>query len=235
MSLTEPQRRQLERRIGYSFNDIGYLQQALTHRSASNAHYERLEFLGDSILSVVIAEALYHQFPKAAEGDLSRMRATLVCGPMLAKIARQFDLGEFLILGPGEMKSGGHRRESILSDTVEAIIGAIFLDSNMETAQEMVRQWFQPRLKDIQPGDNQKDPKTRLQEFLQGRQCALPVYEVERTEGQAHNQKFTVRCSIELLDEPVLATGTSRRKAEQAAAAQTIELLAEQTDSKELS
>ncbi|RUO36344.1 ribonuclease III [Aliidiomarina sanyensis] len=234
MSLTAQQRKDLEQRIGYQFTDVAYLHQALTHRSASEAHYERLEFLGDSILSVVIAEALYHQFPKSPEGELSRMRATLVCGSMLAKIARDFDLGRFLNLGPGEMKSGGHRRESILSDAVEAIIGAVFLDSNIQTAQALVRAWFAPRLAAIKPGNNQKDPKTRLQEFLQGRQLSLPVYEVEMTQGQAHNQRFTVSCTVENLPEAVLATGTSRRKAEQAAASKVIELLAEQTGSKEL-
>lgn len=234
MSLTAPKRREIEKRIGYQFKQITFLEQALTHRSASDTHYERLEFLGDSILSVVIAEALYHQFPKSPEGELSRMRATLVCGPMLAKIAQEFELGRFLQLGPGEKKSGGHRRESILSDAVEAIIGAIFLDSDIHTAMRIVMEWFAPRLSAIEPGENQKDPKTRLQEFLQGRQLSLPIYEVEKTEGQAHNQQFTVSCSVEILPEAIFATGSSRRKAEQAAASKVITLLAAQLGCKEL-
>lgn len=234
MSLSAIQLRELERRIGYNFRNHELLFQALTHRSASENHYERLEFLGDSILSVVIAEQLYFRFPKSPEGDLSRMRATLVCGTMLAKVARNFELGKFLKLGPGELKSGGFRRDSILSDAVEGIIGAIFLDSDMQTARAIVLQWYTPLLDNIKPGDNQKDAKTRLQEFLQGRQFDLPLYEVEATEGQAHNQRFTVSCTVALLAEPVIATGTSRRKAEQTAAAKAIELLAALPEGKEL-
>lgn len=234
MSLSASEFKTLEKRIGYSFNDRALLVQALTHRSASDSHYERLEFLGDSILSVVIAEALYHRFPKSPEGELSRMRATLVCGQMLAKIARQFELGQYLQLGPGELKSGGFRRDSILSDAVEGIIGAIFLDSNINQVQTIVRAWFEALLQEIQPGNNQKDPKTRLQEYLQGRQFELPIYEVLATTGQAHNQKFSVSCSIEPLPNPVVASGTSRRKAEQAAAAAAIEQLAALPEGKEL-
>ncbi|MCH8501756.1 MAG: ribonuclease III [Aliidiomarina sp.] len=234
MSLSASEFKTLEKRIGYSFKDRALLVQALTHRSASDAHYERLEFLGDSILSVVIAEALYHRFPKSPEGELSRMRATLVCGQMLAKIARQFELGPFLQLGPGELKSGGFRRDSILSDAVEGIIGAIFLDSDITQAQTIVRAWFEPLLQEIKPGNNQKDPKTRLQEYLQGRQFELPIYEVLATTGQAHNQKFSVSCSVEPLPAPVVASGTSRRKAEQAAAAAAIEQLAALPEGKEL-
>lgn len=234
MSLSASEFKTLEKRIGYSFNDRALLVQALTHRSASDSHYERLEFLGDSILSVVIAEALYHRFPKSPEGELSRMRATLVCGQMLAKIARQFELGQYLQLGPGELKSGGFRRDSILSDAVEGIIGAIFLDSNINQVQTIVRAWFEALLQEIQPGNNQKDPKTRLQEYLQGRQFELPIYEVLATTGQAHNQKFSVSCSIEPLPTPVVASGTSRRKAEQAAAAAAIEQLAALPEGKEL-
>lgn len=234
MSLTPIQLREIERRLGYNFKDHGLLYQALTHRSAGEGHYERLEFLGDSILSVVIAEALYHRFPKSPEGDLSRMRATLVCGDMLANVAREFELGKFLNLGPGELKSGGFRRDSILSDAVEAIIGAIFLDSDIEKVQDIVRAWYKPLLDDIRPGDSQKDSKTRLQEYLQSRQLSVPEYEVSATEGQAHNQRFTVTCSVEPLAKPVIASGTSRRKAEQNAAAKVIELLAETPEGKEL-
>ena len=149
------------RTLGYVFADQAFLDQALTHRSASNKHNERLEFLGDSILSIVISDALYHQFPKATEGDLSRMRATLVCGKMLAEIAIEFKLGDYLKLGPGELKSGGFRRESILADAVEAIIGAIYLDSEIENCRRLVLNWYASRLDIIEP-INQKDPKTLL-------------------------------------------------------------------------
>lgn len=225
MSLTVAAIRLVQKKIGYEFTESKLLQQALTHRSASGNHYERLEFLGDSILSMVIAEALYTQFPKEDEGDLSRMRASLVCGPMLATLAKSFDLGNHLQLGPGELKSGGFRRESILSDAVESIIGAMYLDSDVETCKQVVLSWFQPYLQDIKPGISQKDPKTQLQERMQARQNALPIYEVVAKQGQAHNQQFTVSCSIEQLDQPVQGSGTSRRKAEQAAASAMLQQL----------
>lgn len=232
MNLTEQQNRLLASAIGYEVKDKALLKQALTHRSASAKHYERLEFLGDSLLSVFIAEALFRQFPKAQEGDLSRMRATLVCGPMLAKIAVQFELGNFLNLGPGELKSGGYRRESILSDTVEALIGAIYLESGMDKCREVVMAWFAPMLATIKPGQNQKDPKTRLQELLQSKQMSVPSYEVVETTGKAHNQKFKVSCAHELLGEPTIGEGTSRRKAEQAAAEKALDILAKLENSK---
>lgn len=218
MSLTAQAIRQLSQAIGYQFSDNTLLTRALTHRSASSKHYERLEFLGDSILSMVIAEALYQRFTEHDEGDLSRMRATLVCGSMLAQLAQKFELGNHLQLGPGELKSGGFRRESILSDAVEGIIGAVYLDSDMQTCKTMVLQWFEPYLNTIQPGAGHKDPKTRLQELLQARQQPLPNYAVVARQGQAHNQKFTVSCQVDGLDTTVQGTGTSRRKAEQAAA-----------------
>lgn len=232
MSLTASAIRQLSRAIGYEFNDTTLLTRALTHRSASSQHYERLEFLGDSILSMVIAEALYQRFTEHDEGDLSRMRATLVCGSMLAQLAQHFELGNHLQLGPGELKSGGFRRESILSDAVEGIIGAVYLDSDMQTCKTMVLNWFEPYLDTIKPGVGQKDPKTRLQELLQARQQPLPNYEVVARQGQAHNQKFTVSCQVEGLDAAVLGTGTSRRKAEQSAASAVLEALAANLDSK---
>ena len=165
----------LQRKINYQFKDKALLKQALTHRSAAKFHNERLEFLGDAILNLTIAEALYHQFPKSDEGDLSRMRATLVREPTLAGIAREFELGDYMLLGPGELKSGGFRRESILADCIEAIIGAISLDSHLAEASQVVRKWYQTLLQEIKPGDNQKDPKTRLQEYLQGHRLPLPV------------------------------------------------------------
>lgn len=232
MSLTAQAIRQLNQAIGYEFKDNALLQRALTHRSASSKHYERLEFLGDSILSMVIAEALYHRFSKQDEGDLSRMRATLVCGTMLAKLAQTFELGNHLQLGPGELKSGGFRRESILSDAVEGIIGAVYLDSDLATCKSMVLRWFAPYLETIKPGVSQKDPKTRLQEHLQARQLPLPVYEVVARQGQAHNQKFTVSCQVDGLDTPIQGTGTSRRKAEQAAASAVLNAFEDHVDSK---
>jgi len=217
--------KRLSKKLGYTFSDPSLLIQALTHRSAKGIHNERIEFLGDSILGFVIAEALFTQFPKENEGDLTRMRSSLVKGVTLAEIARNFGLGEYLILGPGELKSGGHRRESILEDAIEAIIGAIFLDSNMKTCKALVLSWFDERLNDIKPGQGQKDPKTRLQEYLQGRKIALPIYEVIDTKGQSHNQEFTVRCSTPEINEDVITKGTSRRKAEQAAAKKVLTII----------
>ncbi len=216
--------KRLEKRIGYTFSDFSLLQQALTHRSALGNHNERLEFLGDSILSYAISTDLYIRFAKVNEGDLSRMRATLVCGKMLAEIGREFQLGDCLILGPGELKSGGFRRDSIIADGVEAIIGAVFLDSDIETVKQLILKWFDSRLKSIKPGISQKDPKTRLQEHLQSRKQPLPVYEVLDIKGEAHNQRFTMSCSIEGLNS-VQGQGTSRRKAEQIAADKMLDAL----------
>lgn len=215
----------LSKKIGYTFNDPSLLIQALTHRSAKGEHNERLEFLGDSILGFVIAEVLFEQFPKHDEGDLTRMRSSLVKGVTLAELGRDFNLGEYLILGPGELKSGGHRRESILEDAIEAIMGAVYLDSDITRCKALILSWFAQRLIDIKPGNEQKDPKTRLQEYLQGRKIALPVYDVIDTSGQSHNQQFVVRCLTEVIDKEVIAKGTSRRKAEQAAAQQVLALL----------
>ncbi|MCL1141427.1 ribonuclease III [Shewanella gaetbuli] len=213
------------RTLGYEFNDIKLLTQALTHRSAANKHNERLEFLGDSILSIIISDALYHQFPKATEGDLSRMRASLVKGDTLTLIAKEFKLGDYLFLGPGELKSGGFRRESILADAVEAIIGAVYLDADIEACRKLLLNWYQKRLADIKPGINQKDPKTILQEHLQGFKKPLPEYQVVKVEGEAHDQTFTVECRITDLADVVIGVAGSRRKAEQLAAAQVLELL----------
>ncbi len=215
----------LSKKIGYSFKEPKLLLQALTHRSAKGAHNERLEFLGDSILGFVIAEALFKQFPEHAEGDLTRMRSSLVKGVTLAEVGRDFGLGQHLILGPGELKSGGHRRDSILEDAVEAIIGAVYLDSDLPTCKILILTWFEQRLANIKPGNEQKDPKTRLQEYLQGRKIPLPQYEVINTTGQSHNQQFTVRCITSVLDNEVITKGSSRRKAEQSAALQVLTLI----------
>jgi len=228
MKIKEQELKRLEKRIGYNFSDFSLLKQALTHRSALGLHNERLEFLGDSILSFAISTDLYKRFPKVDEGDLSRMRATLVCGKMLSEVGREFVLSDCLILGPGELKSGGFRRDSIIADGVEAIIGAVFLDSDIDTANKLVLSWFDSRLKTIQPGISQKDSKTRLQEHLQSRKQALPLYEVLDVKGEAHNQQFTMSCQIEGM-KPVQGKGTSRRKAEQVAAKNMlIALLGEQ-------
>jgi ribonuclease-3 len=225
----------LTKKLGYDFNDSSLLVQALTHRSAKGDHNERLEFLGDSILGFVIAEALFDKFPKHDEGDLTRMRSSLVKGVTLAEVARDFDLGECLILGPGELKSGGHRRESILEDAIEAIIGAVYLDSNIERCKALILNWFEKRLLVIKPGNEQKDPKTRLQEFLQGRKIPLPSYDVIDTTGQSHNQEFTVRCQTSVVSEEVVAKGTSRRKAEQAAAQEILALIDKKNEAKKKS
>ena len=213
------------RTLGYEFTNVDLLTQALTHRSAASKHNERLEFLGDSILSIIISDALYHQFPKVTEGDLSRMRSTLVKGETLTVIAREFKLGDYLYLGPGELKSGGFRRESILADAVEAIIGAIYLDADIETCRTLLLTWYKQRLAEIKPGINQKDPKTILQEYLQGYKKPLPEYQVVDVKGDAHNQTFTVECRITEIDKVVTGVSTSKRKAEQLAAAQVLELI----------
>ena len=209
-------------KIGYVFNDKTLLIQAVTHRSAKGLHNERLEFLGDSILGFVIAEALYNKFPDLSEGDLTRMRSSLVKGVTLAKLAADFGLGEFLVLGQGELKSGGHKRESILEDVIEAIIGAVFLDSDLETCKSLILSWFTAHLSVIKPGGH-KDPKTRLQEYLQGRKIPLPQYEVINIEGKSHNQTFTISCTTEVLADVVITKASSRRKAEQTAAQQVLD------------
>ncbi|QIQ21795.1 ribonuclease III [Zophobihabitans entericus] len=215
----------LQKQLGYRFNKIELLQQALTHRSADKSHNERLEFLGDSILSFVIANELFHRFPQVAEGDLSQMRSTLVCGQALADIGKNFDLGDNLILGPGELKSGGCRRESIISDAVEAIIGAVYLDSDMATISQLLLQWYQERLDEIKPGNKQKDSKTRLQEYLQGIHQERPTYLILEVKGCDHEQEFVVQCKIQDQDQEFIGRGASRRKAEQAAAEEAINQL----------
>lgn len=219
---------QLQRRLGYHFNDPQHLKLALTHRSFGGRNNERLEFLGDAILNMVIAQHLFDSFPNAREGQLSRLRARLVRGVTLAEIAREFDLGEFLRLGSGEMKSGGNRRESILADAVESIIGAIYLDSGFEASRERVLAWFAQRLDNLSLEDTRKDPKTRLQELLQSRQKALPQYEVVEVKGEAHQQTFYVHCHVPMLSASTEGSGSSRRIAEQAAAQAALEALAEE-------
>lgn len=198
------------------------MQQALTHRSAGKLNNERLEFLGDSILSFVISTELYQRFSDIDEGTLSRLRASLVKGETLALMARDLELGEYLNLGSGELKSGGFRRASILADTLEALLGAIFLDSDIDTVQGIILRLYSERLAKVDPSQALKDPKTRLQEYLQSRSKPLPEYEVTNIQGKSHAQTFTVSCRVDGLDEPVISQGSSRRKAEQAAAQEVL-------------
>ncbi|ERI51234.1 ribonuclease III [Pseudomonas sp. AOB-7] len=209
----------LERKLGYSFKDQDLMVLALTHRSFAGRNNERLEFLGDAILNFVAGEALFERFPQAREGQLSRLRARLVKGETLAVLARGFELGEYLRLGSGELKSGGFRRESILADALEALIGAIYLDAGMEAARERVLDWLTGELDGLTLVDTNKDPKTRLQEFLQSRACELPRYEVVDIQGEPHCRTFMVECQVALLNEKTLGQGGSRRIAEQVAAA----------------
>jgi len=227
---SQPDLNEVQRRIGYQFKQPERLLLALTHRSFGNQNNERLEFLGDSIVNMVIAEHLYDHFEKAREGQLSRLRARMVKGVTLAEIGREFELGRFLRLGSGELKSGGFRRESILADAIESIIGAIYLDSDFYTCREQVLRWFEHRLTCLDIQDTQKDPKTRLQEYLQSRQFPLPDYDVISVDGEAHNQTFHVSCALPSLDRKTSGTGSSRRIAEQEAARSALKQLGVETE-----
>ena len=218
----------LDKRIGYTFNNKELQKLALTHRSISAKNYERLEFLGDSILGFVISKELFKRFPNAQEGQLSRLRASLVKGDTLAKIARELELGDYLKLGSGELKSGGYRRSSILADAFEALIGAVYLDSDIQQAEKFVTQFYSERLDACDPRKAEKDPKTQLQEILQAEASALPVYTVLQTGGEAHNQTFEVECYLEQRNIRQTATGTSRRKAEQAAAKKILDMIVDE-------
>ncbi len=213
---------ELARKLGYEFSDTGLFELALTHRSCGKKNNERLEFLGDSILNFVIADDLFVRFPQAREGQLSRLRARLVKGETLAEIARELQLGDYLRLGSGELKSGGYRRDSILADAVEAIIGAIYLDSDLDTSRGFILNWYAERLGQLDLNETQKDSKTQLQEFLQSRRAALPQYELTSVEGEAHAQTFHIRCEVELLNNATEGHGSSRRQAEQEAARQAL-------------
>jgi ribonuclease-3 len=225
----------LSQRLGYRFKDQSLVELALTHRSKGVDNNERLEFLGDSILSVVISEDLYQRFPEAKEGKLSRLRARIVKGKTLAEVAKEFDLGDFLLLGSGELKSGGHKRDSILADAVEALIGAIYLDAGLDAARERILAWFQTRLDNLSLEDPIKDPKTQLQEIQQAAGSRLPKYEVLSVDGPTNEQVFTVTCFIPEIEAPVTATGSSRRNAEQTAAATVLEQLKQAGDAAEVS
>ncbi len=213
----------LQRLIKYQFNDLSLLQQALTHKSAHNKHNERLEFLGDAILGAIIADYLYTRFPESPEGKLTRMRSAVVKGDTLAEIALKQGLGEYIKLGPGELKSGGKRRSSILADSVEAIIGAIYLDAGQQQCVDFIHDWFSEHMQRLDPEYHPKDAKTRLQEYLQAYSHDLPLYEVVAVTGKDHNQTFTVSCTTSLLEQSVTADGPSRKRAEQLAAQYTLE------------
>ncbi len=215
--------------MGYSFADTALLELALTHRSCGHHNNERLEFLGDSIVNFVIADALFDKFPKAREGQLSRLRAGLVKGVTLAQVAKEMHIGPCLKLGVGELKSGGQRRESILADATEAIIGAIDKDAGMEVCQARILDWFTARLENLSLSDTQKDPKTRLQEYLQAKKSDLPVYHLIDVKGQDHEQMFIIECHSSLLDKPTKAEASSRRIAEQKSATLALQQLGQES------
>ncbi len=215
------------RHLDYEFKSERYLKQALTHCSADVENNERLEFLGDSLLSCVIANALFEQFPDQSEGHLSRLRAFLVKGEMLAKVAAEIELGEYLYLGQGELKSGGFRRESILADALEALFAAVFLDGGFKACQHVILHLYKTRLNDEQLNHNLKDAKTQLQEYLQAQKYPLPEYNLLKIEGEEHEQVFHVRCEVKSLKLSTQGQGINRRKAEQSAAKQLLQKLKE--------
>lgn len=215
----------LMKALNHTFTDQKLLRAAITHRSTGATNNERLEFLGDSILNFVIAAELYNRFPKAREGDLTRLRALMVRGETVALVAKDLQLGDFLNLGIGEQKSGGYKRESILSDAMEAIIGAIFLDSSLESCRQHILDWYEPRLNALAPGAIEKDAKTRLQEYCQANHAPLPIYQIVEIIGDPHAPTFKVACRVPLLETPTLGIDTSRRKAEQQAAEKALSIL----------
>ncbi len=215
----------VERSFGHVFATPSLPYTALTHRSAGAEHNERLEFLGDSVLNCAVARMLYDAHPQADEGALSRLRASLVSGETLAQIAGELGLGEYLHLGPGELKSGGFRRASILADALEAMLGAISLDAGFDAAAAAVARIMTPRMSDLPGADALKDPKTRLQEVLQGRGVSLPTYTLTAVAGDPHAQVFSVTCEVAVFGVAAVGEGASRRRAEQLAAAKLLDLL----------
>jgi ribonuclease-3 len=210
---------------GYQFTDSRLLETALTHRSSAGQNNERLEFLGDAVLAFVIAEYLYLRFPGATEGVLTRLRASLVRRETLAGLARELNLGEHVRLGGGEKKSGGWRRDSILANTLESIIGAVYLDGGMDRCRQLILQLFQGRLEGLSATEPSKDPKTSLQEYLQARRRPLPVYTVVAESGEDHERTFRVQCLMEDTGQSVIGEGRSKRGAEQSAASLALELV----------
>ena len=216
---------QLQDRLQYQFSDQNLLTLALSHRSCGSKNNERLEFLGDAVLGLTVSNFLFQRFPEAREGDLSRIRSQIVRAESLADIARSLELGSELLLGQGEMKSGGHRRDSILGDTVEALIGAIYLDKGLPAAEQAVVNWFADMLNAVTLDTPVKDAKTGLQEWLQGRGKPLPEYVVLKTQGEDHSRLFTISCKIADIEAAAEATASSRRKAEQLVAEQLLKEL----------
>ncbi len=212
-------------KLGLRFNDIQLFKRALTHRSMGAKNNERLEYLGDSVLGFVIAQKLYEDFPQAGEGILSRLRASLVNQSALAELARKHHIGEYLILGSGELKSGGFRRDSILSDALEAIMGALLKDQGIHVCQQWILDLFADKLASLSLDNWSKDPKTQLQELMQAKQKNLPVYQLVTQSGAAHAQTFTIQCQVDVLDQVSLGTGVSRKKAEQDAAEKMLKKL----------
>ena len=215
---------------GHAFSDATLLTQALTHRSFSRGHNERLEFLGDALLGMFIAGELFTMFPDAAESDLTRMRSSLVKKDTLAQLARDLDLGNHIRFGIGESRSGGGRKESLLANALEALIGAIYLDSDLDNCRLCIRRMYAPLLDTMTAGNVPKDPKSQLQEYLQANKKSLPAYNVIAEEGGAHDKLFTIECYVDGLAEPVVATGRSKRNAEQSAARTALEKIAPDAD-----
>lgn len=211
--------------LGHEPRNAGLFRAALTHRSAPGPNNERLEFLGDAVLNLVVAHHLYVSFPGASEGDLSRLRARVVSGEPLAEVAASLNLGEALQLGSGELKTGGFRRRSILSDAFEAVCGALYLDGGLAAAEAFIGRMLEPRIAALPAPHELKDAKTRLQEYLQSRGLALPRYQVERVEGEAHEQTFHVACEVPVLQLSASGSGSSRRRAEQEAAERILSTL----------
>ena len=221
----EKAERWLQDKLQFRFRDAELLGRALTHRSAAGVNNERLEFLGDAVLDFVISDAVFKLRPDADEGDLSRLRASLVKDTALAEIATELGIGTHLVLGSGEKKSGGHRRQSILADAIEAIFGAVFLDSGFDAARDMILRVFAQRLETLPDAADLRDPKTRLQEWLQSRKLSLPVYETVDVQGKDHRRRFSVTCSVNELSQVSTGESTSRRKAEQQAARDMLKIL----------
>jgi len=215
----------LEKTLRYRFRDSGLFSQALTHRSANGINNERLEFLGDAVLDFVISDAVFQRRPDADEGDLSKLRASLVKDTSLAQLAADLGIGEHLILGSGERKTGGHRRESILADALEAIFGAVFLDSGFDAAAEIIGRVFERRLQDLPDARDLRDAKTQLQEWLQARKLQLPEYELTDVTGKAHQQRFAVTCTVTELSQTTSGESTTRRDAEQQAARRMLDVV----------
>ena len=225
MSADSPAINNLKAHIGYQFNNVAILTQALTHRSFAANNNERLEFLGDSVLNFIVAHQLYNRFNKLPEGDLSRLRAALVKESTLSDIASSLNVGEALKLGEGELKSAGYKRPSILADALEAIVGAVYLDGGFAAAEALVLKLYAQKLANIDPKIIDKDAKSQLQEYLQGKKIELPEYGVVSIEGEAHAQTFKIECVIQKLYISAIGEGTSRRIAEQQAAQLALEII----------